>query len=163
MKKEMLLKKIWAPWREVYVTQKKRKGCFLCDEIKKKTHHQASFIVQSRLSYILLNIYPYNTGHLLISPKRHVSSLSKMTSQEITDLFELVKRGQKALKKVLHPHGYNIGINDGRAAGAGVVGHLHVHIVPRWVGDTNFMTAVGHTKILSQSLKSLRVRLQDAC
>jgi ATP adenylyltransferase len=115
------------------------------------------------LSYILLNIYPYNTGHLLISPKRHVSSLSKMTSQEITDLFELVKRGQKALKKVLHPHGYNIGINDGRAAGAGVVGHLHVHIVPRWVGDTNFMTAVGHTKILSQSLKSLRVRLQDAC
>ena len=110
----------------------------------------------------MLNIYPYNNGHLMISPKRHIRDLSLLRDDEMLDLLKTLNKAKKLLNKVLKPRGYNIGANLGCAAGAGITGHLHLHIVPRWVGDTNFMSTIGSTKVISQSLKDLYKRLKYA-
>jgi ATP adenylyltransferase len=110
----------------------------------------------------MLNIYPYNNGHLMISPKRHVRDLTQLKEAEMLDFIKALNKAKKLLDKVLKPDGYNIGANLGRAAGAGITGHLHLHIVPRWVGDTNFMSVTGSTKVISQSLKDLYKLLRDA-
>jgi ATP adenylyltransferase len=107
----------------------------------------------------MLNIYPYNNGHVMVSPLRHIASLEKLREEELNDLMKLVIKTKRILDRVLNPNGYNIGINLSRASGAGIVGHLHIHIVPRWVGDTNFMPVINQTKIVSQSLDELYKRL----
>ena len=111
---------------------------------------------------VMLNIYPYNNGHMLISPLRHIRDISQMQEDEILDLFKSLNKAKNLLQKVLSPQGYNIGFNLTRVAGAGITGHLHLHIVPRWVGDTNFMPVVFGTKIISQSLGQLTKKLKDA-
>jgi len=110
----------------------------------------------------LLNIYPYNNGHVMVSPLRHVADICALTKEEMLDLFQLVAKSQKMLAKLLRPEGFNIGINIGRSAGAGITGHLHIHIVPRWRGDSNFMPTLNNTKVLSQSLDELYKGLINA-
>jgi len=110
----------------------------------------------------MLNIFPYNNGHLMVAPLRHVRDISLLDKEEILDLFASLNRAKALLEKVLSPDGYNIGINVSRTAGAGIPGHLHIHIVPRWNGDTNFMPVLNNTKIISQSLEELHKRLK-AC
>jgi ATP adenylyltransferase len=152
--------KLWAPWRISYVQGKKQKGCLFCRAAKKTKNDFVVFTTAH--SVCLLNIFPYNNGHLMVAPRRHVRDLAGLRAGESADLWQALVRAQKLLSKVLSPQGYNIGINLGDVAGAGIPGHLHVHIVPRWKGDTNFMPTLAGAKIISQSLEQLILRLREA-
>jgi len=156
--------KLWAPWRVKYVTKliKKPKGCVFC-RVRKEKKDKANFILKrTEHSYSVLNIYPYNNGHLLIVPNRHVCDLSDLNRWERDDMMDLLEESKTLLEKTMKPSGYNIGINLGKAAGAGFPDHMHIHIVPRWEGDVNFMPVTGHTKVMSQSLKALHSMLIKA-
>ena len=156
--------KLWAPWRVKYVTQilKDQKRCVFCDIVKQKKDKKNYIFIRSRHCYSVLNIYPYNNGHSLIVPYRHVNDISKLTRVEREDLFDLLEETKALLEKTLTPGGFNIGINLGRVAGAGFPGHVHIHIVPRWHGDVNFMPVTASTKVVSQSLKMLYEKLNHA-
>jgi len=153
---------LWAPWRETYVTKSKKVKCIFCAAVKAKTK-DPHFVTQTKHSFILLNIYPYNAGHVMVSPKRHVSDISKLRQRERIDLMDLINSAQQLLKKIVKPHGFNIGMNIGVDAGAGFPKHLHVHIVPRWKSDTNFMPVISKTRVLSQSLQSLCKEMRHEC
>jgi ATP adenylyltransferase len=153
--------KLWAPWRINYISSKiKAKSCIFCQAKKSKLNNYVIF--KTKKSICLLNIYPYNNGHLLVSPLRHIGNIDLLSKEEAWDMFKCLKRAKGLLQKVLKPQGYNIGFNLGRNAGAGITGHLHLHIVPRWVGDTNFMPVISNTKVISQSLDELSRRLKNA-
>jgi len=146
--------KLWAPWRAKFVRKKRKGSCIFC--LGKNAHKDDRFIIKkTKFSFALLNIYPYNNGHIMVSPRRHVKDLLSLNDAELLDMMKLVRESQALLEKKLKPHGFNIGINTGEVAGAGYKNHIHVHIVPRWKGDTNFMTAIGNAKVLPQSLKGL--------
>ena len=148
------MKRLWAPWRNTYFTKKMR-GCFFCQYLRQKKDRRHLILKRTRHSFSILNLYPYNNGHTMIVPRRHVDDLDKLTQEEREDLINLFIEMKKLCQKVLKAHGFNAGINFGRAAGAGVEGHLHFHLVPRWRGDTNFMPIFSETKVISQSLESL--------
>ena len=145
--------KIWAPWRSVFIKIRKIKGCIFC--IKGKKDKDLFIIKRSEHSFAMLNIYPYNNGHIMVSPFRHVKDLKGLNDKELLDIIKLTRDMQSLLEKKLKPHGFNIGINTGKAAGAGYKDHLHIHIVPRWKGDSNFMPVIADTKVMPQSLKEL--------
>ncbi|MFH1622425.1 MAG: HIT domain-containing protein [Candidatus Omnitrophota bacterium] len=158
------MNKIWAPWRIKYIqNNKKIKKCVLCFAFKNKRLDKNNFVIlRGKHSFSLLNIYPYNNGHFMICPNRHVKKLEQLNSNEILDLFEVIKKTKRLTHKVLKPEGYNMGINLGKISGAGIDNHLHLHVVPRWKGDTNFMPIIANTKIISQSLKALYEELINA-
>jgi len=146
--------KLWAPWRSKYLYLRKNKKCIFCSN--KPSDAKTNYIIErSRHSFAMLNIYPYNNGHVMAAPYRHVGSLDKLTDDELTDLFGLVNKVKVRIDKSLKPHGYNIGLNIGKVGGAGFAGHVHVHIVPRWTGDTNFMPVTAGTKVISESLGAM--------
>lgn len=146
-------KLLWTPWRMQYILNADdKKGCVFCRKQREKDK-KALIVKRGKKCFSMMNIYPYNNGHLMIAPKRHVSGLDLLTDEELVELIKLVTESQKLLQKKVKPHGFNIGLNIGRVAGAGVVGHLHFHIVPRWNGDTNFMPIIGETKIMPQLLE----------
>ncbi|MDP8259678.1 MAG: HIT domain-containing protein [Candidatus Gygaella obscura] len=141
------MKKLWAPWRIGYVKQTKKKSvCIFCKREK------SMLLKETKYSSAMLNKYPYNNGHILIAPKKHVNDIDKLLKKELEDLMELLFFCKKRLSKIIKPQGFNIGINLGSAAGAGIKNHVHVHLVPRWNADTNFMSTVSNTKVISQSL-----------
>jgi ATP adenylyltransferase len=152
--------KLWAPWRINYVQAKRNKKCIFC--LACGSGKDCYVVLKSGFSLAMLNIFPYNNGHLMVAPKRHIKSISDLKGPEIIDLFKTLESSRKLLDKVLKPDGYNIGINISDVAGAGIPGHLHIHIVPRWKGDTNFMPVLNNTKIISQSLEELYKRLKHA-
>lgn len=145
--------RLWAPWRVKYIRAKKQKKCIFCQGIK--SEYDSYVVLKGRYSFSMLNTFPYNNGHIMISPKRHVKEFSQLKDNELLDLFKTLNNSKKLLDKVLKPDGYNIGINISSSAGAGITGHLHIHIVPRWKGDTNFMPTLYNTKVISQSLVQL--------
>ena len=146
---------IWAPWRLDYVIEPKSDGCFLCDALA-SGDDGARFVIERReRCFSILNRFPYNNGHTLIAPNAHKADLPDLDDDELTDLVRLTRDTEHLLAETVSPHGFNIGINLGTCAGAGVPGHLHVHIVPRWNGDTNFMPVTADTKIIVQSLEAL--------
>lgn len=147
--------KLWAPWRMKYILGHRKQRCVFC-RICAKTGGNRMLIKRSRLSFAALNAFPYNNGHLLIMPNRHIGEISRLTDEEILDMQKLLADMTRLLAKTLKPAGFNIGMNLGRTAGAGITDHLHWHIVPRFDGDTNFMPVIGSTKIISQSLDELR-------
>jgi len=149
--------KLWAPWRTAYfsVLNKKQKKCVFCRISKSKEDRKNLVFIRARHSFAVLNLYPYNNGHTLVMPYRHVGEWERLTAEEQMDLMGLLSQTQRRLKAVLHPQGFNVGINIGRAAGAGFPGHLHIHVVPRWSGDVNFMPVLTDTKVISQSLDEL--------
>ncbi len=150
------MNKLWAPWRIGYIKKiKKEKGCLFCHARLKKNDCRHYVFLRTRVSLAMLNIYPYNNGHIMVAPLRHVASLDRLSREEISDLMDCLKKSQALLRKILKPEGFNIGINEGRVAGAGIEGHLHIHVVPRWRGDSNFMPVIANTKVISQSLQSL--------
>ncbi len=152
----MTTEKLWAPWRMAYIKNfKKQKGCLFCRASKSKKDKKNLIIYRSAHSFAMLNLYPYNNGHILVSPFRHVKTIELLSEAETLDLMETVKYVKSRLDKVLRPGGFNIGINVGRCAGAGIDKHMHVHVVPRWNGDVNFMPVISKTKIISQSLQAL--------
>ncbi|MGC8976836.1 MAG: HIT family protein [Candidatus Ratteibacteria bacterium] len=144
---------LWAPWRIGYIIKDKKDVCFLCEEIKSK---KSKYIVaKEKMSFVILNIYPYNNGHLMIAPIRHVKNLEEIEDEEFMEIIGLLKKSIKILKKNLNPDGFNIGLNLGKVSGAGLEDHIHIHIVPRWNGDTNFMPVISNTKVIPQSLNQL--------
>lgn len=152
--------KLWAPWRINYVRNTKQRICIFCRAIDLKAKDYVLF--KTARTIVMLNIFPYNNGHILVSPKRHIGRFEQLNEDEALDLFRAITKAQKLLTKVLKPHGFNIGINLSPAAGAGITGHLHIHIVPRWIGDTNFMPVLSNTKVVSQSLAELYKQLKNA-
>ncbi|MFH1868303.1 MAG: HIT domain-containing protein [Candidatus Omnitrophota bacterium] len=157
------MNKIWAPWRSKFIYSRKRKGCVFCMARDAKNDKISYVLKRTKYSFSVLNIYPYNNGHIMISPKRHKATLGELKKPELTDMIMLLNEMTLLLEKKLNPHGFNIGMNAGKAAGAGYPGHLHIHIVPRWNGDTNFMPVLSDTKIISESLDSLYERLKSSC
>ena len=152
------LDRIWAPWRLDYVKaihDDRDDGCIFCIPAETARDRERHIIVRRPLCFAVLNRYPYNNGHLLVAPVRHVAALDGLSGDELTALMELVRDCIALLGRALAPHGYNVGLNLGRAAGAGIDAHLHFHIVPRWAGDTNFMPATANTKVMPQSLDAL--------
>src|SRR3989338_1701652 len=145
--------KLWAPWRSAFIKIRKIKGCIFC--VHGKKNKGALIIRKSMLSFAMLNIYPYNSGHIMISPFRHVRDLKGLNDAELLDIIKLTRDMQVLLEKKLKPHGFTIGINTGKVAGAGYKDHLHIHIVPRWEGDNNFMPVIADTKVVPQALKEL--------
>ena len=154
---------LWAPWRIKYVQGLTGNSeCFLCDIIAKPDDDDENLTLwRSAKSIVVLNRYPYNNGHLLIAPLRHVASLEETDDDEKFELIKLVAETQKALSSAIEPHGFNIGANFGRCAGAGLPGHLHIHVVPRWDGDTSFMNVCSDTDVVSQSLIELLEQLKQ--
>ncbi|MEA2453658.1 MAG: adenylyltransferase [Actinomycetota bacterium] len=136
--------------------------CFLCAHGTADDDEAAHVVYRGRDSFVVLNAYPYNTGHVMIAPKRHVGDLSSLGENERAELMELITRATVVIKEVMGAQGFNVGINQGQAAGAGVPGHLHVHVVPRWGGDTNFMPVVGETKVLPEMLADTYAKLRPA-
>ena len=151
--------KLWAPWRMRYIKNTKGKKCIFCGGSKNKNKNYV--LLKSNHSLAILNIFPYNNGHVMVAPLRHVKELSQLKNTEILDLFRALNMVKGMLDKILKPDGYNIGINIGRSAGAGIPGHLHIHIVPRWNGDTNFIPILSNTKVISQSLDELYKQLKS--
>ncbi|MFC1709423.1 HIT domain-containing protein [Candidatus Omnitrophota bacterium] len=150
------MNKIWAPWRIKYVKKAKGKKCVLCIASKNKKLDKKYFVVvRSKFCYSILNIYPYNNGHFMVCPVRHIKNIEDLKKDEALDLFDVIKRTKKLTDKVLRPQGYNIGTNLGRMAGAGIDDHIHIHVVPRWEGDTSFMSVISNVKVIPQSLKNL--------
>ena len=147
--------RLWAPWRNAFIKKADHGPCFLCATASGGQDRKRFVVARDRLAFVILNRYPYNNGHLMVAPKRHVGELEKLAAAEWRSLWRLTDRAVKLLQKRLNPHGFNLGMNIGRVAGAGIPGHLHLHIVPRWSGDTNFMPIVGATKVISQSLEEL--------
>lgn len=143
------MKQLWAPWRMTYIKSRKRKGCFLCLETKKD---EQLVVYKGKKCFVIMNAYPYNNGHVLVAPYRHVSGLEDLSEGEAREFFELTKKCVAILKQIINPEGFNIGINLGRAAGAGEA-HLHQHIVPRWNGDTNFMPVLADVKVMPEFLE----------
>lgn len=133
--------------------------CIFCDHLATGDDEAAHILYRGNHVFVLLNAYPYNPGHLMVAPTRHVSDMSDLSSDERTELMEVTYKATEAIKEGLNPEGFNVGMNLGAAGGAGIPGHLHMHVVPRWTGDTNFMTTVGHTKVLSEMLYDTYAKL----
>jgi ATP adenylyltransferase len=150
---------LWSPWRLSYVTRASGEaGCVFCDAL---AGDEAPLVVfRGSTCYVILNKFPYNNGHLMVVPNRHVASLAAATGEELAELIELARRAEVAVKEAYSPHGLNMGINLGKPAGAGILDHLHMHVVPRWNGDTNFMTVVGETRVLPEELAVTAERLR---
>ena len=145
---------IWAPWRIKYILSEKEQECFFCKKLHQVTKDKENFVLyRAEKAFALLNIYPYNNGHIMIAPYAHVSTLTALGQEQITDLFSVRQVCEHVLTQVVQPEGFNIGINLGKAAGAGLEEHLHVHIVPRWNGDTNYMTTISNVRIIPQQLE----------
>jgi ATP adenylyltransferase len=136
------------------------RSCIFCRAWRLSRDEKSLVLERTRDSFSLLNLYPYNTGHVMIVPRRHVKDFDRLSAPEREGLLNLFTKTKKRVEKVLKPHGFNAGINFERASGAGVAGHLHIHLVPRWVGDTNFMPILAETKVISESLRTVYRRLQ---
>ena len=158
--------RLWSPWRYEYIASggagpSGTGGCIFCTLKSEPNNDEANFVLhRASHNFIVLNRYPYVAGHLLFVPYEHVAELDAASSQTTNELMDLTKRSQTALREVYRPTGLNIGMNLGESAGAGVVGHIHVHILPRWSGDTNFMTTVGNTRVIPEDLPTTYQKLR---
>ncbi len=153
---------LYSPWRLNYILSQKEKKCILCLEASEKNDKKHLILHRSTHSFVIMNMFPYNNGHLMIVPNKHVSSLTELSDAEMSDLFGLVRTSEQVLKQVYHPNGMNIGVNIGSAGGAGIADHIHVHIVPRWSGDVNFMTVINGTRVIPESFERAYEKLKVA-
>ena len=147
-----MTKPLWAPWRLEYIQQAdEQPGCIFC--LAAAADDESGLVVQrGRTAFVILNKFPYSSGHLMVSPYRHVPSLEALDDEESLELMRLTRRSLAALREAYRPDGFNVGVNEGKVAGAGVADHLHLHVVPRWEGDTNFMPVTGNARVLSETL-----------
>jgi ATP adenylyltransferase len=153
------LERLWSPWRLKYVsTTGEPCACVFC-EAQAHTGGDSLVIHRGPAAFVILNLFPYNSGHLLVVPNRHIATLTSATSTELSEMMELTRVCEQTLSEVYSPQGLNVGMNLGRSAGAGIVDHMHIHVVPRWNGDTNFMTVIGDARVLPEDLVSSAERL----
>ena len=154
------MKHIWAPWRMEYIELKKSAGCILCEKPGQDNDTENYILYRGDKNFIILNSYPYNPGHLMIAPYRHIASLEELTDEELHEHFDIVSRSIKVLRQEFNPDGFNLGINIGKAAGVGIVDHVHTHIVPRWQGDNNFMPVISDIRIVPEALAKTYQKLK---
>jgi ATP adenylyltransferase len=160
------MEKLWSPWRSKYIESFKsdedKSKCIFCQMVDLNPDEKDNLLVhQGKLAFVVLNLYPHNNGHLMIVPKRHTNDLPGLTKEELAECMELLQKSEVALRKMMSPHGFNIGANIGRVSGAGIEEHIHLHIVPRWNGDTNFMPVIGEVKVISQDLLETKLKLLE--
>ncbi len=156
------MKYIWSPWRMEYIqSDKNEHGCVFCIEMARPDGPQNLIIYRGQLVFLILNRFPYTSGHLMVVPYQHTHTLTEITKGTQTEMMEIANRGIQVLEEVYHPQGYNVGINIGEAAGAGITEHIHMHIVPRWSGDTNFMSSLGSTRVLPETLEETYKRVKE--
>ncbi len=155
------MQQLWAPWRISYITNAKEDGCIFCNGQREGDDRERLVLHRGKHTIVMLNKYPYNNGHLMVAPRRHVASLEDLKPEEAIDLMAAIQRCCVLLKKVLSPQGFNIGANLGKVAGAGIEDHIHFHIVPRWQGDTNFMPILAETRVIPEHLAETYNRLYD--
>jgi ATP adenylyltransferase len=154
------MERLWSPWRLAYVTGTTGAGgCIFCEAVTDDTR-ETLVVARGRVSYVILNLYPYNSGHLMVVPNRHIASLAEAAPEELTELMAFTRNAEIALNEAYRPQGINVGINIGRPAGAGIVDHVHIHLVPRWTGDTNFMSVVGNIRVLPVEIGDSAKRLR---
>jgi ATP adenylyltransferase len=160
----MALKRLWTGWRMEYIKSLKKKPseCIFCEALASGSDRDSLVLHRGRTCVLMLNLYPYNPGHLMAAPNRHVSSLGELTPEEGAELMELAALGEKILSATHNPQGFNLGVNLGKCAGAGVPDHLHLHLVPRWTGDTNFMPVMSETRVLPEEISTTYDRLYEA-
>ena len=154
------MEQIWAPWRIKYIQMGKTEECVLCDKPSQSNDAQNYILYRGDNNYIIMNSYPYNPGHLMVAPYRHAASLEQLTDKELHEHFDMVSRTIKILRQVFNPGGFNIGINAGRVAGAGIDDHFHTHIVPRWQGDTNYMPVISDVRVVPEALAETYQKLK---
>ena len=158
--------KLWSPWRSQYIDSFKNKKdddeCVFCEMTDADPEDLSNLVVdRGHLTFTVLNLYPYNNGHLMVVPYRHTSEFLSITNDENREIMDKMRTAYNALKEVMHPEGFNMGLNVGRVAGAGIHEHIHFHIVPRWNGDTNFMPVLGEVKVISQDLIETKKKLLE--
>ncbi len=146
------MEQLWAPWRIKYIEIAKQEGCILCDKPREDNDELNYILYRGQKNFIIMNSYPYNAGHLMVAPYRHVAALDELTDDELREHFALASRCVRVLRQAFRPDGFNIGVNMGRVAGAGIDKHIHSHIVPRWLGDSNFMPVTADTKVINEAL-----------
>jgi ATP adenylyltransferase len=152
---------LWTPWRYAYVsTAGKSTGCFLCEKLREPDDRKALIVHRGRYCYVLLNTFPYSSGHVMIVPYEHLDQLDQLPPEAAAEMMALMQRLETALRAVYHPDGLNLGMNLGAAAGAGVAGHIHMHVLPRWTADTNFMTTVAETRVQPEALETTWERIR---
>ncbi len=156
------MKHLWSPWRMRYINEFKKDGCVFCAALQQEDGSENLIVARGERAFVIMNAYPYTSGHLMVLPYQHAPDLSDLDSETRAEMFELVTKASQVLREIYSPEGFNIGINMGEAAGAGIEEHIHIHVVPRWMGDTNFMTAVGQTRVLPEALEETFRRVKDA-
>lgn len=158
------MKQLWAPWRIEYIlsSDKKSDECIFCSRLAQSDDAGNLILYRGREAFVIMNRFPYNSGHLMVVPNRHVGNFLALTESENLELMNILQRSVQVLDRVMHPDGYNLGMNLGRVSGAGVADHLHMHVVPRWNGDTNFMPVIADTKVISEALDKTYAKLKEA-
>jgi ATP adenylyltransferase len=159
------VERLWTPWRRAFIenaaSNSKPTDCFLCDHAADREHDRQNFILaRAERVFVLLNLYPYNSGHLMVAPYQHTGDFAHLDSETAAELTRMTQHAVDALTRAYTPHAFNLGMNLGRVAGAGLPDHLHVHVVPRWSGDSNFMPIVAQTKVLPETLDQTYERLE---
>ena len=153
---------IWSPWRMNYIeNHEKQEGCVFCNAQAKADSAENLIAFRGKNAYVILNRYPYTSGHLMVVPFTHISNLEELNAEIRAEMMELTTQCMGVLNRIYKPKGFNMGANIGEAAGAGVLGHVHIHIVPRWPGDTNFMSALGETRVLPEALEDTYQRVRN--
>ncbi|MDF9408261.1 MAG: AP-4-A phosphorylase [Pelotomaculum sp. PtaB.Bin013] len=155
------MKQIWAPWRSVYIGGDHGDKCVFCGILESEQDEENLVLLRGDKTFVVMNRYPYTNGHVMVVPKRHVGEIEELTEEEMLELFKNTQKMVKALR-AFNPDGFNVGVNIGRIAGAGVPGHVHIHVVPRWGGDTNFMPVFGDVRVISESLEVTYQKLKDS-
>ena len=153
---------LWAPWRMEYIERPSETGCILCQKPGEQNDEANLILYRGQSNFIILNAFPYNPGHLMIAPYRHTANLQDLTDDEAREHFDIVRKSVELLTRALKPAGFNVGLNIGKVAGAGIEEHLHTHIVPRWQGDANFMPVLSNTKVISEALAATYNKLKSA-
>lgn len=156
------MKNLWAPWRYVYIRGNKDKECFFCKMLEENKDSENYIIYRGKFNFIVLNKYPYSPGHLMVVPYSHIGQLSDLRDDASLEFINLIDYSIRLLKAAFEPQGFNVGMNIGKVAGAGVEDHIHAHIVPRWIGDSNFITVIGETRVISEALEETYQKLIDA-
>ncbi|HXP69145.1 MAG TPA: HIT domain-containing protein [Candidatus Dormibacteraeota bacterium] len=154
---------LWTPWRYRYIADAgKDSGCIFCDAVAANDDKKTQIVFRGATCFVILNRYPYTSGHVMVVPYAHVADLAAANPEMLAEMMRIAQRVQVALKQTYHPDGFNLGMNLGRAAGAGVTGHLHLHVLPRWSGDANFMTVVSETRVEPEDLSTTYEKLRKA-
>jgi ATP adenylyltransferase len=159
VKGHAVMEHLWAPWRMKYILSEKGGECIFCVTSSRREDRKRLILYRSKLSIIIMNRFPYNNGHVMVAPMTHAGHLEDLSLEELTDLSVVLRKTVLLLKKAMNPEGFNVGMNVGRVAGAGIADHLHFHVVPRWSGDTNFMPIVNETTVIPEALEKTYARL----